>query len=112
MSHENLFLDENGIRLNKIITKTNIQKDILIEELIQIRNKFKNHIKELGRFKTKAKKHINYLSILMFFTMIFLNETEFLSSSQSIFITFIIMFNIAFTKNMLVNVPFTQLDDK
>jgi hypothetical protein len=112
MSDEKLFLDENGIRLNKIIMKSNIEKDILIEELIQTRNKFENHEKNLSHFKNKAKKHINYLIILMFFTIIFLNEIEFLEGSQSLFVSFIIMFNIAFTKNMLSNVPTVKVVEK
>ena len=103
MGKENLILnEENGVRIN---TNANIKKDILLEELLHFKNKFQVHIKDMKIFNQKAKKHVNYLTILMFFSMIYLNEIKFLNNSQFLFVLFVVMFHITFTKNMLLNVP-------
>ena len=54
-------------------------------------------------FKIKAQKHIYYLQAIMFVIMAILYEFKFLSQLQSIIVIFIILFNIAFTQNMLNN---------
>ena len=54
-------------------------------------------------FKIKAQKHIYYLEAIMFVIMAILYEFKFLSQLQSIIVIFIILFNIAFTQNMLNN---------
>lgn len=115
MGKENLILnEENGVRINtnantnantNTNTNTNIKKDILLEELLHFKNKFQVHIKDMKIFNQKAKKHVNYLTILMFFSMIYLNEIKFLNNSQFLFVLFVVMFHITFTKNMLLNVP-------
>jgi hypothetical protein len=54
-------------------------------------------------YKIKAQKHIYYLQGIMFAIMATLYEFKFLSQLQSIIVIFIILFNIAFTQNMLNN---------
>ena len=54
-------------------------------------------------FKFKAQKHIYYLEIIMIIFMAILYEFQYLSQLQSAIVIFIILFNIAFTQNMLNN---------
>jgi len=61
--------------------------------------------KELKNFKIKAQKHINYLKVLMFIIVVFLNEINKFTNQQLFYISFIIIFNIAFSQNLLNNVP-------
>ena len=60
----------------------------------------------LSTFKKKAQQHIYYLQLIMFAFMVILYEFKFVNQSQALIIIFIILFNIAFTQNMLNN--FTQ----
>ena len=60
----------------------------------------------LSTFKKKAQQHIYYLQMIMFAFMVILYEFKFVNQSQVLIIIFIILFNIAFTQNMLNN--FTQ----
>jgi len=54
-------------------------------------------------FKKKAQQHIYYLQMIMFVFMVILYEFKFVNQSQALIIIFIILFNIAFTQNMLNN---------
>ena len=87
---EKLSIDKNGIQ--KYIKKDNLE--ILNEYKIEIRN-----------FKNKANRHINYLKILMFITMIFLIEINFFNTKQSFCVSFLLLFNLAFSQNIINNVP-------
>lgn len=60
---------------------------------------------ELKNFKVKAQKHINYLKILMFVIVAILNEINSFTNQQLFYISFIIIFNIAFSQNLLNSVP-------
>lgn len=57
----------------------------------------------INTFKRKAQKHINYLQIIMFITIIIMYESKFLNQGQTMVVIFIILFNIAFIQNMLNN---------
>ena len=57
----------------------------------------------LSNFKKKAQKHIYYLQMIMCAFMVILYEFKFVNQSQALIIIFIILFNIAFTQNMLNN---------
>jgi hypothetical protein len=54
-------------------------------------------------FKRKAQRHINYLQVIMFITIIIMYESKFLNQLQTMAVIFIILFNIAFVQNMLNN---------
>ena len=86
----NFTLDENGIQ--KFVKKDNFK--ILNEYKIEIKN-----------FKNKANTHINYLKILMFISMIFLTEMNLFNNKQSICVSFLLLFNIAFSQNIINNIP-------
>lgn len=61
--------------------------------------------KKVKKFKKDAKDHINYLIIIMFIIMIYFIEIKFFSDFQFCVVSFLTIFQIAFTKNMLLNVP-------
>jgi len=54
-------------------------------------------------FKREAQRHINYLQVIMFITIIVMYESKFLNQLQTMVVIFIILFNIAFVQNMLNN---------
>lgn len=60
---------------------------------------------KIKKFKKDAKDHINYLIIIMFIIMIYFIEIKFFSDFQFFVVSFLTVFQIAFTKNMLLNVP-------
>ena len=60
---------------------------------------------EMKIFKKKAQSHIKYLKILMFIIVIILNEMKIFTNYQLLYLSFIIIFNIAFSQNLLNNVP-------
>jgi hypothetical protein len=62
-----------------------------------------NNTSTLSTFKKKAQRHIYYLQMIMFAFMVILYEFKFVNQSQALIIIFIILFNIAFTQNMLNN---------
>ena len=62
-----------------------------------------NNTSTLSTFKKKAQQHIYYLQAIMFAFMVILYEFKFVNQSQALIIIFIILFNIAFTQNMLNN---------
>ena len=72
------------------------------KKIIDFTQDFKKNLKN---FKTKAQTHINYLKILMFILVVILNEMQTFTNQQLFYISFIIIFNIAFTQNLLNNVP-------
>jgi hypothetical protein len=86
----NFILDENGIQ--KYIKKDDSE----------ILNEYKTEIK---KFKNKACKHINYLKLLMFITIIFLSDIKFFDTKQAFCTGFLILFNIAFSQNIINNFP-------
>ena len=57
----------------------------------------------LTNFKKKEQQHIYYLQAIMFAFIVILYEFKFVNQSQALIIIFIILFNIAFTQNMLNN---------
>lgn len=61
--------------------------------------------KNVKKFKKDAKKHINYLIILLCICMIYFIETKFFNEVQFLVFSFLTIFQLAFTKNMLLNVP-------
>jgi hypothetical protein len=62
-------------------------------------------------FKIKAQRHIYYLEAIMFLFMGILYEFKFLSQFQSIVVVFIVLFNIAFTQNMLNNLVCDNIEN-
>jgi len=62
-------------------------------------------------FKIKAQRHIYYLEAIMILFMGILYEFKFLSQFQSIVVVFIILFNIAFTQNMLNNLVCDNIEN-
>lgn len=62
-------------------------------------------------FKFKAQRHIYYLEAIMILFMAILYEFKFLSQLQSIVVVFIILFNIAFTQNMLNNLVYDNIEN-
>ena len=58
---------------------------------------------EIKNFIKKANTHINYLKIIMFFMMIIFNEYKIFTTYQSLIVSFIIIFNIAFAQNIVNN---------
>jgi len=59
-------------------------------------------------FITKANLHIYYLKIIMMFIIFFLYETKFYNNIQTFVTSFIILFNIAFTQNMINNLKYNN----
>lgn len=62
-------------------------------------------------FKIKAQRHIYYLEAIMILFMGILYEFKFLSQFQSIVVVFIVLFNIAFTQNMLNNLVCDNIEN-
>lgn len=60
---------------------------------------------EMRIFKKKAQTHIKYLKFLMFIIVIILNELKIFTNYQILYLSFIIIFNIAFSQNLLNNIP-------
>ena len=87
---EKLTFDNNGIQ--KYIQKDDLE--ILIE-----------YKKEIKNFKNKVNKHINYLKILMFIVIVYLSEINFFNGKQVFCVSFLLLFNIAFSQNIINNVP-------
>lgn len=61
--------------------------------------------KKVKKFKKDAKDHINYLIIILCICMIYFIEIKFFSDVQLFVVSFLTIFQLAFTKNMLLNVP-------
>jgi len=59
-------------------------------------------------FITKANLHIYYLKLIMIFTIFLLYETGFYNNTQTVVTSFIILFNIAFTQNMINNLKYNN----
>lgn len=59
-------------------------------------------------FIVKANLHIYYLKIIMIILMLFLYETKFFNNIQTTVTFFIILFNIAFTQNMINNLKYND----
>lgn len=57
----------------------------------------------IKNFKTDAQKHIKYLQIILFICMLYLLDIKFFDHIQFCCVTFIILFQLAFTQNMLNN---------
>ena len=57
----------------------------------------------INNFKRKAQRHINYLQVIRFITIVVMYESKFLNQLQTMAVIFIILFNIAFVQNMLNN---------
>ena len=62
-----------------------------------------------NQFITKANLHLYYLKIIMLFIIFFLYEIKFYNNIQIIITSFIILFNIAFTQNMINNLKYNDL---
>lgn len=60
-------------------------------------------------FTNKAYQHLYYLKLIMIFVMFLLNVIEFYDTKQFFVTGFIIMFNIAFTQNLILNVKCLKL---
>lgn len=60
---------------------------------------------DIIKFKKNAKDHINYLIIILCICMIYFIEIKFFSDVQLFVVSFLTIFQLAFTKNMLLNVP-------
>jgi hypothetical protein len=71
-------------------------------ENLNIIENFKN---EMRIFKKKAQIHIKYLKFLMFIIVIILNELKIFTNYQILYLSFIIIFNIAFSQNLINNIP-------
>ena len=99
---------ENNISLKEGNNHLNLQKDFLEVNEVQ-NNNTKIYLKELLK---KATRHSYYLKILMFVLMCILYEFELLNKFQSMIVVFIILFNIAFTQNMLNNIIFNNTENK
>ena len=84
---------KNLSELEKLTSTISSERDVISNKKFTF---YKN-------FKIKAQKHIYYLEAIMFVIMAILYEFKFLSQLQSIIVIFIILFNIAFTQNMLNN---------
>ena len=100
--------------ISKISTK-NIRSCYEFDNKIIYDNDLEEHFKKsksydifkikIKNFKLKAKKHIGYLKSLMFIIVIILSEFKILTDYQILYISIIIIFNIAFTQNLLNNLP-------
>lgn len=84
---------KNLSELEKLTSTISSERDVISNKNFTL---YKN-------FKIKGQKHIYYLEAIMFVIMAILYEFKFLSQLQSIIVIFIILFNIAFTQNMLNN---------
>ena len=60
-------------------------------------------------FVNKANLHLYYLKIIMIVTILFLYEIKFYNNIQIFITTFIVLFNIAFTQNMINNLKYNDL---
>ena len=60
-------------------------------------------------FVNKANLHLYYLKLIMIVTILFLYEIKFYNNIQIIITTFIVLFNIAFTQNMINNLKYNDL---
>jgi hypothetical protein len=58
---------------------------------------------DLKTFISKALRHLYYLKIIMFFLVLIFIEFKFFTQKQLFIISFIILFNIAFTQNTIQN---------
>ena len=77
----------------------------MIEDCNKIQYEIDNFKADLKNFKKNAQKHVHYLKILMFIIIIILSELKIFTNYQIIYISFIIIFNIAFSQNLLNNIP-------
>jgi hypothetical protein len=103
---------DNSSRYFKALLKnlTELEKlsGIIVCEIEILSNKNFNIYKN---FKFKAQRHIYYLEAIMILIMGILYEFKFLNHLQSIVIVFIILFNIAFTQNMLNNLVYDNIEN-
>ena len=81
-----------------------IYKEISIKE--------DNNFKIYKNFKNKAFKHIYYLKIIMFIFTCILYEFKVFDKLQLTILIFIILFNLAFTQNMLNNLVLDNSQNK
>ena len=63
----------------------------------------------INEFINKAYIHLYYLKLLMVFLMCFLNVIEFYNTKQFFVTGFIILFNIAFIQNLILNIKCLKL---
>ena len=92
---------KNLSELEKLSTVVSNEVEILSNKNFNI---YKN-------FKFKAQRHIYYLEAIMILVMAILYEFRFLSQLQSIVVVFILLFNIAFTQNMLNNLVCDNIEN-
>lgn len=116
-------LDNNSIN-NDLIDNNSLNND-LINNLLEINNLncnisdkrefiISDILKNIFKYKRTAKIHIYYLKLLMFITLCILYEFNYFNIKNFIIISFLIIFNIAFTENMLFNlfIPEYKIESK
>ena len=62
-----------------------------------------NVINDVSEYKTKAKKHVRILEVLMFVALGIFWETKMFSSTQFLLFCFVVLFHNAFIENMISN---------
>ena len=77
----------------------------MTEEVINIKRDLIEFQIKVKKFKKDAKNHINYLIIILCIFMVYFIETKFFNDIQFLTVSFLIVFQLAFIKNMILNVP-------